>query len=434
MNRQSGPPAAIVLGLNPNGLGIVKSLVAHGISVLAVDERPAGWGDTHRWMSSRTCLCRKVLLPRGSHPDGVLRALLDLAPSCGGQRPVLIPSGDAEMLLVADNRHLLAQHYRFRVPTPAALDLFVRKVGFEEYCHDQGVPMPATAWNVTSDSLAQAVRAIRFPCIVKPEFRDHRWDRLFLPRKSLPAADLVELTSVVADAERSGVPLVIQEIIPGPDSLLHFSHVYLDGESRVVQGWTGHKVRQLPIHFGTSTLAETVDDDEVMDLTLRLLRPQAYHGYASVEFKRDPRDNRLRVMEVTVARTWYPHLLGLAAGVNIPLAWYRDAAGLPQEPRRSARVPVRWIDEYRDVLATADYLRAGELSLRTWIGSFRHLRGFALFSLRDPLPGLLVVARLGISAANIARRALRRLLDRRGGGRVAGRDQAGGGGGGEPHR
>lgn len=402
-------PVAFVLGLNPNGLGIVKSLVRHGIPVLAMDARPTGWSDTHRWMSSRTRLCRKIWLPAGSPRSAFLERLLELGPSYS-KKPVLLPSGDDEMLMIAENRSLLSDHYRFRAPSRSALDLFVRKVGFEAFCRTNKVPFPASVWNVTSQSVLHIGEDIRFPCLVKPEFRTLEWDRLFSPLKGLPAEDMADLKESVARAEASGAPLLVQEVIPGPDSLLHFSHVYLDEDSRMVQGWTGRKIRQLPIHFGTSTLTETVKDDEVMDLTLRLLTPVQYHGYASVEFKRDLRDGTLRVMEVTVGRTWYPHFLGVVAGVNLPLAWYLDLVGLPQKPPVTPRVPVRWVDEYRDIVASVDYWRAGELSHLSWVRSFRNLRGFALFSLRDPLPGLFVLARLFISLWNGGLRGLRRLF------------------------
>jgi len=410
----SARPFAVVLGLNPNGLGIVKSLVPHGIPVLAIDKLPGGWGDTHRWMSSRTRLCEKLFLPRESYSKRLIETLVELAPSFR-EPPVLFPSGDAELIFLSEALDRISGRYRLAVPTPEVLDLFVRKVGFEEYCRDHGVLLPASVWGIAPGTVTDVGGgALRFPCAVKPQFRDHRWDARFPNRKSLPAHNVEELREAVAMAEKTGAPLVIQEVIPGPDSLLHFSHVYLDSKSGVLQGWTGKKIRQLPIHFGTSTLAETTDDDEVMDLTLRLLGPVRYHGYGNVEFKRDLRDGTLRVMEVTVGRTWYPHFLGVAAGVNIPLAWYRDLVGLPQDAKARAQVPVRWIDEYRDLQAAVDYWRAGELSLPCWLASFRRVRGFALFSLRDPIPGFFVLMRIHLSMWNAAGRVLRRLLPRSG--------------------
>jgi hypothetical protein len=36
--------------------------------------------------------------------------------------------------------------------------------------------------------------------------------------------------------------------------------------------------------------------------------------------------------ETTIGRTWFPHGLGTASGVNLLYVWYRDAIGLPPLP------------------------------------------------------------------------------------------------------
>ena len=402
-------PPAIVLGLNPNGLGIVKSLVPHGISVTAVDEAPDGWEDLHRWISSGTRLCQRVSLPTGSGSKATAEKLLEMGPGFA-QKPIILPSSDADLLMVSENREKLVAFYEFKVPTPETLDLFVHKTGFHEYCRSLDVPAPATFTDVSLADLPGIDEEIRYPCVLKPEFRSVEWNRLFSPKKGLIAENRDELHEALLKVQDLGEKLLVQEVIPGPDSNLYFSHVYLDSAGVMLQGWTGHKVRQYPIHFGTSTLAETVDEPRVLDLTLRLLEPTGYSGYASVEFKRDPRDGSFRVMEVTAGRTWYPHALGLAAGVNIPLAWYRDIAGLPQEPRRDAMVPVRWVDEYRDLIASTNYMSEGELTLGEWLRSHRHLRGFAHLSLRDPVPGLLIVARMMLAVRNKLWAGIKRLV------------------------
>jgi predicted ATP-grasp superfamily ATP-dependent carboligase len=180
-----------------------------------------------------------------------------------------------------------------------------------------------------------------------------------------------------------------------------FSHVYVGRDGRELALWTGHKVRQLPIHFGTSTLAATRWDAEVAELTRRLLVDAGFHGYASVEFKTDPRDGSRRALEVTVGRTWYPHGLGVAAGVNLPLVWYRDQVGLPHLAPPPQRDGVLWLDEVRDLYAALGYRRAGELTWGAWLRSLRGRLALAHVAWDDPLPGLFVALRLlfGVATA-----------------------------------
>ena len=80
---------------------------------------------------------------------------------------------------------------------------------------------------------------------------------------------------------------------------------------------------------------------EVVDAGLALLRALWFHGISQVEFKRDPRDGRFKLMEVN-PRLWQWHGLAAACGVDLPLIAYRDLTGEQVEPvskngaRRSA--------------------------------------------------------------------------------------------------
>ncbi len=395
------PVPAIVLGLNPNALGTVRSLAAAGIPVIAIERQPSGPEEAHTWMSLRTRLCRKIILPTGATDDALLAALVELGPTLPGPAPIL-PSGDADVLFLATHEQLLRTWYRFHLPADDVIRLMIEKTGFHDFAASVGVPVPATFPLQTPEQLALARREVRFPCIVKPELRDDRWDTLFAPRKGLVARDLEEFDSTHADAQRAGAALVAQEIIPGPDSELFFSHVYYGAAGAVLGAWSGHKIRQAPIHFGTSTLAETAVAPETIEYTHRLLAPHGYRGYASVEFKRDPRDGSFRVLEATIGRTWYPHYLGMIAGLNLPALWYHDLMG--DEPVASSaevRYGVRWIDEYRDLIAALSYYQAGELTVAEWLRSLVRIRGAALFAWNDPLPAFFVLLRLALHVRNV---------------------------------
>jgi len=66
--------------------------------------------------------------------------------------------------------------------------------------------------------------------------------------------------------------------------------------------------------------------DEVVDAGLHLLRALGCNGLSQVEFKRDPRDGKFKLMEVN-PRLWQWHSLARASGVDLPLIAYRDLTG-----------------------------------------------------------------------------------------------------------
>ena len=78
-----------------------------------------------------------------------------------------------------------------------------------------------------------------------------------------------------------------------------------------------------------------------VDRGLALLAAFAYTGISQVEFKRDPRDGRYKLMEVN-ARLWQWHGLAGACGVDVPLIAFRDLTGGTDPAATSQGVRRRW--------------------------------------------------------------------------------------------
>lgn len=355
-------------------------------------------------MSSKTRLCRKEFF-RDTDPDGLYNCLMKLGKEL--PRPgVLIPSGDAELLCISQRRADLSEYFKFRVPDAATVDLLANKTRFYEFARETGISLPRTCTNPTAVNIEEIAEDFVYPCLIKPSLPDANWSSHFGTTKAVPANSPSELVAVYKQVSAVHADVLIQEIVPGPDHNLYFSHIYLSDSFETLAMWTGRKLRQRPIHFGTSTLTETVESAVVAEASLKILNALQCPGYSSIEFKFDERDRQHKIMEVTHGRTWYPHYLGFGAGVNIPEIWYKDLIGEPTRSAQAARIGVRWIDEYRDPFACYEYWKAGELSVRDWVASLRGLGAFVYSSINDPLPILSVVARLVLT---IPRGIIRRI-------------------------
>jgi predicted ATP-grasp superfamily ATP-dependent carboligase len=184
---------------------------------------------------------------------------------------------------------------------------------------------------------------------------------------------------------------MLQDIVPGGDEELYTLGSYLDADSRPLAQFTGHKLRQHPPRFGHVSMAESRWVPELAESGLRLLRELGYHGVSQVEFKRDPRDGRYRLMEVN-ARHWMWHSLASACGVNLSLTAYRDAIGEPCFAPRQVDGP-KWVVSLTDARDAFSRWRHGQERLLPWLMSYRHVRVDGLYSVRDPLPGALVTVR-----------------------------------------
>jgi predicted ATP-grasp superfamily ATP-dependent carboligase len=251
-----------------------------------------------------------------------------------------------------------------------------------------GVDTPKTVFVDSAEDLEKGVEEIGFPCIFKPveslafktRFRRHVLE--------IGSAD--ELREVYAKVDDCGT-LMLQDIVPGGDEELYTLGSYLDAQSRPLAQFTGHKLRQHPPRFGHVSMAVSRWVPELAEAGLRLLHELGYHGVSQVEFKRDRRDGRYRLMEVN-ARHWMWHSLATACGVNLSLAAYRDAIGEPYMSPHQVD-GLKWVVSLTDARDAFSRWRKGEEKLLPWLTSYRGVRVDGLYSLRDPLPGALVTAR-----------------------------------------
>jgi predicted ATP-grasp superfamily ATP-dependent carboligase len=135
-------------------------------------------------------------------------------------------------------------------------------------------------------------------------------------------------------------------------------------------------------------------------------------GLANVEFKRDDRDGKLKVMECNIRFTAANQIV-VASGYDLPWFVYSRLTGLPApalaetEYRRDTRL---WFP-LADFLAFVDLRRQGRLTLREWTASVLHRQALPYFRWDDPMPSLQLTRRY---VRSLSKKALRRALGRRG--------------------
>jgi hypothetical protein len=183
------------------------------------------------------------------------------------------------------------------------------------------------------------------------------------------------------------------------------------------------RVREKPPSGGASVLCESVPlDPELLDQTMRLLGPLAWHGVAMMEYKQDRRTGRSFLMEVN-GRFWGSLQLAVHAGVDFPYLSYQLALGQSLEIPHTYSVGVRsrWLLGDLDHLLLRLFHSNGEqhlpdgapsrgralLAFLKFAGSGLH---YDVVSRDDPRPFLYEAHQyardLSASAAHIARRLI----------------------------
>jgi predicted ATP-grasp superfamily ATP-dependent carboligase len=154
-----------------------------------------------------------------------------------------------------------------------------------------------------------------------------------------------------------------------------------------VAGFTARRTRQYPVEFGyTSSFVEIVDEPEAAAAARALLASIAYAGLVEIEFKRDRRDGRLKLLDVN-PRPWSWFGLCRAAGIDLGAMMWALASGGTVQPA-SARPGTSWMYLARDAAAAISLIRNGRLDVPHYLRSFATVRSWAAFLPGDPAPGL----------------------------------------------
>jgi D-aspartate ligase len=380
-NLQGNNPGAVVIGGDYQGLGIVRSLGRRGVPVCVLDDEHS----IARFSRYSSCAARVESLRDGTR---TVEVLLELGRRLNLRGWVLFPTRDELVAALSSQRTALSQI--FRVPTPdwGAIQFIWDKRKTYSLAKELGIPIPET-WipNSTAD-LDQVVGP--FPVALKPSIKEHFF---YATRaKAWRANDRKELTELYqrATSLAGAGEILVQDLIPGSGSR-QFAYCAFFKDGNALGSMVACRKRQHPYEFGrASTYVETVDLPELERLSERFLRRINYYGLVEMEYKLDPRDGQLKLLDVN-GRTWGYHTLGAAAGVDFPYLLYSDQLGQMQGSIRG-KTGKCWIRLLTDVpTAVADVCRR-RLKLKDYIQSLRKADTEAVFSGQDPVPGLVECA------------------------------------------
>jgi predicted ATP-grasp superfamily ATP-dependent carboligase len=186
--------------------------------------------------------------------------------------------------------------------------------------------------------------------------------------------------------------IMIQDLIPG-DGACQYSYCSLFKQGNSIAHLTACRRRQHPLEFGrSSTYVETVELPLLQQYSQILLGAINYYGLAEVEYKRDPRDGQYRLLDIN-GRTWGYHTIGHHAGVDFPYLLFADQVNEPVVSC-TGKVGVRWIRLLTDLPTGVVGILGGQIRGGAYLKSLRNFDEEAVFSLEDPLPGMVEIALL----------------------------------------
>lgn len=309
--------------------------------------------------------------------------------------PVLFYGQDDDLLFVSRHREQLRGAFRFVIADAALVEDLVDKARFGDLARRLDLPVPSTVC-VEAASVSPDDLDLRFPLVVKPAAHERgNWAVVSSGAKALGARTAGELRALWPGLAREGLEVLVQEMIPGPESRIESYHVYVDAAGVTVAEFTGRKIRTEPPAYGETTALEITGERDVAELGREVTRRLGLTGVAKLDFKRDGA-GALHLLEVNPRFNLWHHP-GATAGVNLPALVYADLVGTPRSRLQPARPGVRWVYHAHDARAA----RRQGVPLHRWLPWAISSEAKAVVALDDPLPAVMgglarVGARVGL--------------------------------------
>ena len=309
-------------GENRASLAVTRSLGGYGCKVIVTGEQKKNLASCSRYCAARY----SAPSPLGDN-EGYLNAILDLVIKENVQ--VLFPMTEPATLLLAEHREKLPPTTILACPDLAKIQTVFDKSAVFRMAEEQGVATPRTLFVDNRDDFQQKKEAVqRFPVVVKPSRSKVPVKDGFLNTGVKYAEDMAALEKLYRTEQTLEFPSMIQEKIIGPGTGL-FTLFETDHHLAL---FSHERVLEKPPSGGVSVVCKSVHlDGEMVEAAQKLLAAVGWKGVAMVEFKRDQRDGKAKLMEIN-GRFWGSLQLAIACGVDFPRLYLDILTGKSPAP------------------------------------------------------------------------------------------------------
>lgn len=254
-----------------------------------------------------------------------------------------------------------------------------------DLAREVGVDFPKSEYVENVDDLIQKLNSKarhEFPVLIKPtESSGSRGLRL------LKSVDSVNESLASVWSSYNG--FLIQEVIPLEGDIVDAVFLYKKG--KCIASFSDTRLRTYPPKVGACTLGVSTCDENALKIGQMLLDRLSWNGFAQVEFRLNPKDGKLYLMEIN-PRLWGSIQLPIFAGVNFPEimieSFLENKDISPDELDYKTGVYFRWFGDYLSIIKNGASLTqkvaevfkkpAGKLTKQ-------------IFDSRDMLPSLIFI-------------------------------------------
>lgn len=201
----------------------------------------------------------------------------------------IIPMGDIASIFLSKHKDELLSIVRYMLP-----DIYVFEKGYDKnslmaLCAKNGYPHPLTVNDVKNFSGID-INKLVYPLLIKPNHTCGGRGMTLVRSSEELRAKFDVIYQQYGDCH-------LQEYIPQGGAQVEVQ-IYINEKKELVASSVIYKYRWYPENGGSSCCATSVKNDEVVDMCYRLLKDIGWVGFADFDLIEDPRDGKLKVMEL----------------------------------------------------------------------------------------------------------------------------------------
>jgi predicted ATP-grasp superfamily ATP-dependent carboligase len=368
---------AIVIGCKVPGYAVIRALADKSVYVIALTYSVNDFAHLSKYVSE---------VVRTSPPEVNEGEFINVLVE-NGERwkgALILETSDAIAVALSRNEKILSRYYKVVTPDWEILKLFVEKEKTYALAKEFDIPHPKSLHLELQTDL-KGIEKFKFPYILKP-VRSHEFVSRF-QAKNFKVSSEIELKEKLQLCLDAGFPVILQEIIPGPDDNLCTMLGYINSQGKLVGKFFQRKLRQNPPMFGVMRVGISIKKYEEMEqLTKKLLDPINYRGFFGIEFKKDVRDNQWKLMENN-CRMIGPGFIATACGVNFPWIIYLDLVKNQQVDVPEYKIGTYLIELYADLSNSIQHHNFENIKLYDYIKPYLYIdKAFADVDFHDMKP------------------------------------------------
>lgn len=316
-------------GENKSALALTRSLGKKGCRVLVAATHASSLASCSRY-------CFQGLSVPDPLQDGAAYMTAISEISARESIDIIFPMTEQSINLLNAARNSLPGNTILACSPESIMRAVSDKLDLFQLAESLQVPIPQTFYLTNTDDLPAILKQISlYPVVVKPALSRRLVEQVFFSGGVMYAASWKELEHLYTTIPVLRYPSLIQEKIVGPGTGLFTLY---DG-NRHLALFSHKRLREKPPSGGVSVVSESVSlDEEMVDVADKLLSSVGWRGMAMVEFKRDQRDGKAKLMEIN-GRFWGSLQLAIACDVDFPSLYLDYLQGkYPPAPIRDYRL------------------------------------------------------------------------------------------------